>query len=182
MDTKKAASQAAGEHSTKVRNFFLFPTRLLQEILHSQDGFDKCINIAIFHSAITMMNKSTFQISGKEMISIYREYKKYKMAFSAFSSETHVWFNELIEEDDEASIIHLADDRDLSQPEEIDLYAAIRRAFSLLNLNSYIGVYMIVFRSKYSHDSLNWKKSLVPVNTTFINSCRAYALKSRKNE
>lgn len=183
MDTKKAAEIAAQESATKLSNFLIFPTKLLQKILFSQDGYEECIKIALYHAAYKMYMKNTFRISAKEAISILREYQKEQDDFlSYFSDDAVFWLDKWVAEGDEAELIHAAEDIELDPPGEINLFAAIRRVYFLLNLQKSTDRYVNIFLQKGIHNTLNWEKSFAITNTTFIFRCRDFAKKSRKNE
>lgn len=180
MSTKKAALQPQGVHDTKVGKFLLFPTTMLQKILLSQDGYEECIKIGILHTAIKIFSKYDFELCGEEILFICREYNQNKKMFAPFSYDSRRWLEDLIECEDEAYIVNCgAED---SPPDEVRLYAAIRKAFYLLDINKSVNHYIGVFTEFSNYIKLDWKKSFVAVNTTFIFRYRDYAEKSRKNE
>lgn len=178
MATKKAAWQAAREYAAKLEEFFIFPTILLQKILASEDGFEFCVKIGIYHHAIKMMQKDDFEIGNKEILSILREYSKYTQDFQSLSSNSQYWLSKWFDELDSEIIQNGI----ANIPGEIQLFTAIRRTYALLNLTYSPSRAIAIMEYGHEYKNLNWKKSFVVTNTTFIFRCRDYAKKSRKNE
>lgn len=179
MDNKKSGRSRKEElDMANLQEFFLFPTHCLQKILFSQDGFEYCIKMGIFHHAYKMFQKDDFQVSNKEIMLIIREYKKDKPYFSNLSDDTRIWLGEWSQIAESEIMKWVFDD----VPRDIRLFAAIRRSYSLFNLKYSTLSAITVMECMDDHSKLNWKKSLAWSEMSSIFEIRDNAEKSRKNE